>query len=243
MTSPPSHHAEPPRGFPFLMGMEAAIHALSFQQILVRALLHQLPIDGTPDAQDVRCQTMGNDDDRAAFADLRHVLLNHRFRLIWLNALGGFIEDENPWIGDQRTASGNARPGRRTARARMLSDQRVIPLRQFKNELVGACHFAALDDAVHREPRIGQGDVVETERLKRKFSCTTTPTCRRNSGWMLRQIDAIDHDSATFRNMQTLNQFGDGALARSGPTDDADDLPRLNDERDLVDELPGYLVE
>ena len=88
--------------------VESVIHALSLQQFLVRAVLDQLPSidDIDPMRRTDRAQPMGNDDDRAAFADLRHVLLNDRFGFIVQRA-GGFIENENARVGHQRAGNRN----------------------------------------------------------------------------------------------------------------------------------------
>ena len=75
------------------MGMESVIHALPLQQILVRALLHQLPSidDIDPMRGTDGAETMGNDDGPCGLCRLRHVLLNDRFGFI-VQGAGGFVE-------------------------------------------------------------------------------------------------------------------------------------------------------
>ncbi len=73
------------------------------------------------------------------------------------------------------------------------------------------------------------------ERLNSTFSCSTEPTWRRSQDDVgHRQIDAVDQHAAGLRHVKPLHQLGQGRLARAGGTDDADDLPGRNGQRDVV---------
>ncbi len=55
-----------------------------------------------------------------------------------------------------------------------------------------------------------------TVRLKRRFSCSTTPTWRRShAGVDHGKIDAVHQDASALGRMQTLHQFSERGLARA----------------------------
>ena len=73
-------------------------------------------------------------------------------------------------------------------------------------------------------PGSARAMLSRTERLNRKFSCSTTPTCRRSQvGIDLGDIDAIDQHAPAFRDRQALDELGDGAFPRSRTAHDAND--------------------
>ena len=55
-----------------------------------------------------------------------------------------------------------------------------------------------------------------------------------------REIHAVDQHAAAFRQVETLHQLGEGALARARRSDDTDGLPGGNVEGDVVQDLRSF---
>ena len=99
---------------------------------------------------------------------------------------------------------------------------RVIAFRQFQNELVRAGQLGRLDHLLHRQPRIGQRDVVSHGTVEEKIFLEHDSHLPTQPGRVhLREIDTIDEDAPAFRHIQPLNQLGNGALAGPGASHDA----------------------
>ena len=89
--------------------MQVFVIAVLFQQLLVCALFDDLAFVHGNDAVATAYsrQTVGNDDDGAAFTNGFHVLHDCAFRFI-VERTGGFIQNQNARIADQSTGNGNA---------------------------------------------------------------------------------------------------------------------------------------
>lgn len=90
--------------------MQVGIGALWInQQLIMSPLLDDLPTLHDHDAVGMAyCRKpMGNDDDRALRANPRHVLLDDPFGLI-VQRTGGFVENEDTWVAEQRSGDGYA---------------------------------------------------------------------------------------------------------------------------------------
>ena len=75
-------------------------------------------------------------------------------------------------------------------------------------------------------------------RLKRMFSCSTTPICRRShpgSSWA--DVDAVEHHLPLIRQIEALYELGQGRFAGAGWADDADLLARPDGERNILQRL------
>ena len=70
--------------------MQPGIEAACLQQLIVRPLLDEFSSldDVDPMGRTDRAEPMCDDEHRASFGNLRHVLLNHRFRLVVQRAGG-----------------------------------------------------------------------------------------------------------------------------------------------------------
>ena len=87
--------------------------------------------------------------------------------------------------------------------------------------------------------RAGGGDVVtqgpaQQEGLLR-YQCHVAAQV---GGVELRHIGAVNMDDAGLRLCQPAEQAGDGALARTDPTDQPDFLTRLDMEADILQRQP-----
>ena len=111
---------------------------------------------------------MGDDEHRSAARDLCHVLLNSALALVVERACR-LIENEDARIGNQRAGDGDALPLAPGQAAAPLTDDRVIALGEFENEVMGAGELCCGDDALGRRGRIGQSD-SRTERLNSTLS-------------------------------------------------------------------------
>ena len=77
----------------------------------MRAHFNDLPVIHDHNAVGIahRRQTVGNDDDRATFANGFHVVLNDAFRFI-IQRASRFVKNQNAWVGDERTCNRDALP-------------------------------------------------------------------------------------------------------------------------------------
>src|SRR5467141_5194359 len=97
-------------------------------------------------------QTMGNEEHRASPAHLREIMLNNGFGLV-VERTGGFVEDEDTRVADQRTRNRQAltlATGEGTA---VLAHRGIVAFGQLQDELVRASEFGGLDNALHGHAR------------------------------------------------------------------------------------------
>src|SRR5262249_30184033 len=99
------------------------------------------------------------EEHRAPAGNLLHVLLDHPFALI-IERAGRLVENQNPWIGDERAGNGNTLAlATRTAAAALTNDG-VVALRQFHNKFVRPGKRFAGNRAVQRHGWIAERNVV-----------------------------------------------------------------------------------
>ena len=160
---------------------------------------------------------MRDHDDGPSVTDVGHVLLNDRFGFI-VQGAGGFVENEDPRIRHQGTRDRNPLPLPTRERTAMLPDPRVVPLGQFHNELVRPSELRRLHHRLHRQPRIGQGNVVAHRPVEQEILLqhdADVPT--QPGGIHVRQIHPIDQDAPPFRHIEALDQFRDRAFSGRAP--------------------------
>ena len=85
-------------------------------------------------------KTVRNDDDRAPLANSLHVLLDDALGLV-IEGTGGFVEDENARVADQRSSYGDALTLASRQGRTMLTDDGVVALGQFQDEVMRTCHL------------------------------------------------------------------------------------------------------
>ncbi len=106
-----------------------------------------------------RAQPMGNHHDRPSLGNRRHIPLNHRFGLIVQRA-GRLVENQNAGVRDQGPRDGNplALPARQGTA--VLTNHRVVAVRQFQDKLMGTGQLRRLNHLFHRQAGIGQRDIA-----------------------------------------------------------------------------------
>ena len=115
--------------------------------------------------------------------------------------------------------------------AAAFADDGVVTLGQFQDEVVSAGERCRLDDALHRHGWIGQRDVLANRAVEQHVLLQDDADLASQPGQIdHREIDAVDQHASALRHIETLDQLGDGALARARRADDADDLARLDAE-------------
>ena len=89
--------------------MKRCIATAFVDQLVVRSILHQpAAIDGDDAIASAHGgQAVGDDEDGAALGDARHVVLNDALALV-VERTGGFVEDEDTRVADQRTRNRQA---------------------------------------------------------------------------------------------------------------------------------------
>src|SRR4051812_46606127 len=110
-----------------LHSVQRGVAAAAAQQLIVRAVLDDAaaferddPV-GTGD----RGKPMRDDHYGATLGDPPHVLRNDALALVSERA-GGFVENQNAWIADQRPGDGDALALSAGQRAAALADYRVV---------------------------------------------------------------------------------------------------------------------
>ena len=104
-------------------------------------------------------QPVGDDENRPSRTDAAHVGLDDLLALI-VERAGGFVEDQNARITNQRSGNGDALAlSAREARA-ALANLGVLTFRKIENEFMRAGELRRCDHPVERDSRISQRDVV-----------------------------------------------------------------------------------
>ena len=102
---------------------------------------------------------MGNEEHRASPAHMSEVTLNNGFGLV-VESTGGFVEDEDARIADQRARNRQAltlAAGEGTA---VLAHQGIVAFGQLQDEVVRSSEFGGLDNALHGHARFRQRNIV-----------------------------------------------------------------------------------
>jgi len=94
------------------------------------------------------------------------------------------------------------------------------------------------DDALDRNGGIGQRDVVPHRTVEQDVFLQHYADLSAQPGRIDHcEIGAVDQDASALRNVQTLDQLGESALARTRRTNDADDLTGIGFKRNIVQYL------
>src|SRR3954454_24207426 len=219
--------------------MQGGVAAAGLDQRIMRAVFDQTAAFQGEDAIGAADggQTVRDDQDGAAFRDLLHVVMDDPLAFI-VECAGGFVEDQDPGIAYQRTGDRDALALPARERRAALAHRRIVALGELQNEIMSARQLRRVDDAVHRQARIGQGDVVAHRPIEQHVVLEHDSDLSTEPGRVGRhQIHSIDQHAAALRNVEPLHQLGEGAFARAGRSDDADGLSGRNVESDIVQDL------
>ena len=80
---------------------------------------------------------MGDDENRAPFGDLRHVLLDDPLAFI-IERARGLVEDQNTRLAQERARNRDALALAARKAAAAFADDRVVALRQLEDEVMSA---------------------------------------------------------------------------------------------------------
>ena len=80
---------------------------------------------------------MRDDEHRPSLGDLRHILLDDALALVIKRACR-LVENKDSWIGNQRAGNGDTLALASRQAAAPLTNNRVIALGQFENEVMSA---------------------------------------------------------------------------------------------------------
>src|SRR5712691_227686 len=148
--------------------MDAALHAVERRvpaagpdQLVMRAVLDEPAALDRHDAvaPSHRRQPVRDDEHRAAFGDLLHVLLDDPFALV-VERARGFVEDQDPRIAEQCASDGDALALSARETGASLAHDGVIAFGKLQDEVVRARLRRRGDDALHRHGRVGERDIV-----------------------------------------------------------------------------------
>ena len=180
---------------------------------------------------------MGDDQDRAALGDLFHVLLDDALALV-VERARRLVEDQDARIGDERAGNGDALAlAARQGRA-ALADDRVVAFAELEDEIVRARQARRRDDAFHRHGRIGERDVLAHRAVEQHILLQDDADLAAQPGRVgHREVHSVHQHTPALRNVKTLHQFCERALARPGGPDDADGLAGRHLEGDVVQDL------
>ena len=166
---------------------------------------------------------MRDQEDGAPRTHLAHVLLNNALGFV-VERARGLIQDQNAGIDDERPRDGNPLPLAARQRAAVLADHSVVAFGKSRDEVVSSREPRGASDGVQGLARIGQGDIVPHGAIEEKILLEHDPHLTTKPGGIdLGHVHAVDEDTAALRHIQSLNELGDGALARPRSSHDADD--------------------
>src|ERR1700736_4047276 len=106
-----------------------------------------------------RGKPVGDNENGAAFTDPAHVVLNDALTLV-IERAGGFVEDQNAGISHQGTGNRDALPLTARETAPSFTDDRVVSLGKFENELVRTGQDGCVDDPSHGHSGICERDIL-----------------------------------------------------------------------------------
>ena len=92
-----------------------------------------------------------------------------------------------------------------------------------------------MDHLLHRQPRIGQCNVVAHGAIEEKIFLEHHPHLAAEPGRIhLREVHTIHQNTPALRHIEPLNQLGNGTLAGPGSPDKPNYLARRHSERHLA---------
>src|SRR5262249_11220859 len=122
-----------------LQPMQRGITAACPDQRFMAAVLDQTAALEGDDAihRAHRAEPVGDDQHRAPFGGLLHVVLDDALAFV-VEGAGRPVENENARIGDERAGNGDALALAARQRRAALADQRIVTLGQLENEIMRA---------------------------------------------------------------------------------------------------------
>lgn len=180
--------------------------AVLLQELFVTPLLHDLSLfDDDNTVGPSHCtEAVDDDEDGVPLRDSGHVVLDDAFRFV-VQRTGGFVEDENARVGDQRAGDGDTLALAAGQCAALLADQGVVTFGQFEDEVVGAGQFGRLHDRAHLQGGVGQGDVLAHAAVKQRILLQHHADLSSEPGGLDQdQVDAVDEHSSRFGDVESL---------------------------------------
>src|SRR5262249_16159544 len=125
------------------------------------------------------------------------------------------VEDQNAWVGDERTGNGYALALATGEGGAALANDGVVAIGQLEDEFMRSRESCRRDDALHRHGRVGARDIlahraVEQHVLLQDDADLAAQPGRVDHG----EIHAVDQDTPALRNVEALDELGEGALTR-----------------------------
>jgi hypothetical protein len=183
-----------------LEGVESGIVPTQVDEVIVTPLLHDPSLFDDDDAvgPSHRAEAVGDDEDGTPLGDSGHIVLDDAFRFV-VQGAGGFVENENARVGDQRSGNGDMLALAAGERAALLADQGVVAFGQFEDEVVGARQLSRLHDGVHLQRGVGQGDVLAHAAVKQRVLLQHHADLSSQPGrFDQSQVDTVDEHPSRF---------------------------------------------
>ena len=184
-------------------------------------------------------QAMGDHERGAAAQQLFEALLDQAFAFA-VQVAGGFVEDEDPGVGQDGSRDRKPLPLAAAQAHSALTDHGVVPVAQAFDEFGGVGCPGCLLDASARRPAVAVGDVLGDRAVEEKDvllddSQEATVALDLN----LTEIHAVERDRAGGWVVESGDQVAERRLARSAPADQGDGFARLDFEVDVAEDLAG----
>src|SRR5262245_59625420 len=144
-----------------LQSVQRCIAAAGLDQCVMGAILDQAAALESDDAigRPHGREPVRDDQNRAPLGDLFHVLLNDALALI-VEGASCLVEDQNAWVGDERTGNGYALALATGEGGAALANDRVVAIGQLEDEFMRSSEPCRCDYALHRHGRVGKRDIL-----------------------------------------------------------------------------------
>ena len=180
-------------------------------------------------------ESVSDDEDGASFHERIHAALDEGFGAR-IDGRGCFVEDHHRRIADGGAGDGEKLTLSLAESGAVASEDGVVTLRQHTDEAVGvgkagggdALFIGSLQSAVADVLHHRAGEQVRIlKHNAQRAAQVVLPD--------LVDVDAVVADLAILNVVKSVNQVGDGRLARAGRADERDLLPRRGVELDVVE--------
>lgn len=218
------------------------IDALLFQEFIVAAHFHDMAVVDNHNDVTVAYggQAVGNHNHGTALGDGFDVFHDDVLRFI-VERTGRFIEDDDARVSDKGAGNGHTlalTAGEQTA---AFTDECIVAMGHLVDEFAGTCQRCCPHHIFMGCIGAGNADVfldgaAKEHAVLQHYANLTAQPCRFD----LRDVYAINQDAAGFWYVETLNEFGQGALTGAGTPHDADFLASRNGEVYLVEHAVAF---
>mmetsp|Transcript_3001 Transcript_3001/g.7002 ORF Transcript_3001/g.7002 Transcript_3001/m.7002 type:complete len:332 (-) Transcript_3001:146-1141(-) len=238
-----------------LAGNHCGVAALTvLDQLLMTALFDHFALVQDYDAVGVLdgAEAVGNDHDRASALHLPHETVQRLLHLSFVLCVqrrGGFIEKEKTRAPDQRPSNAEALPLATAEVVPTFADHRVVPFRQWPNELLGVGQRRCLFDirGTERARAKAIGDVLkhcssEELRVLRHYA-DVSAQC---SQVQVPQVRRVQGNTAGCWIVEAQQQLADGGLAAAALAHNRCGLACRDGEAHTIQHLlvrPALVVE